>query len=114
MKPVKFKSQWGNEYDVIFVKSSYRNNNRIYIGCYCEDKECGGYEPYCDVTVNIASDMPEGNYGYLDTNNADRNLIGLMFENKWIENTGRVGFSGYCTYPLVKFTDEFLNMIETE
>lgn len=114
MKPIRFTSQWGNEYKVIFRKSNYANNNRLYIGCLCEDEEYGGYEPYCDVTVNLAQNMPDGNFGYLDTNNGDQNLFDLMFENGWIEDTGNFGMSGYCIYPLVKFTDEFLKMIESE
>ena len=40
-------------------------------------------------------------------------LFDLMYEKGWIEDTGRMGFSGFCVYPLVKFTDEFLEMIET-
>lgn len=114
MKPVKFKSQWGNEYNVVFYKDNYVDNNRIYIGCMCEDEEYGGYEPYCDVTVNLAQNMPNGNFGFLDTNNGDPNLFNLMFEKGWIEDIGIMGASGFCIYPLVKFSDEFLEMIENE
>lgn len=113
MKPIKFKSQWGNTYNIIFAKYNYANNGRLYIGCMCEDKEYGGFEPYCDVTVNLNDKMPEGNYGFLDTNNGDPNLFNLMYEKGWIEDTGNFGFSGFCIYPLVKFTDEFMKMIET-
>jgi hypothetical protein len=114
MKPIKFKNQWGNEYKVIFYKDNYMDNNRLYIGCMCEDEEYGGYEPYCDVTVNLAQNMPNGNFGFLDTNNGDPNLFNLMSERGWIEDTGIMGFSGFCVYPLVKFSDEFLEMIEQD
>lgn len=114
MKPIKFKSQWGKEYNVIFYKDSYANNGRLYVGCLCEDEEYGGYEPYCNVTVNLEQKMPNGNFGFLDTNNGDPNLFNLMFENEWMENMGNFGMSGFCVYPLVKFSDEFLEMLETE
>ena len=111
MKTFKFKSQWGTEYNIIFFKSNYMDNNRIYIGCMCEDEEYGGYEPYCDVTVNLNQIIPTGNYGFLDTNNGDPNLFRLMKANRWIEDTGILGFSGWCSYPLVKFSEEFINEI---
>lgn len=111
MKPIKFKSQWGKVYNIIFCKSRYANNKRLYIGCLCEE-EYGEYEPYCDVTVNLAQRIPDGNYGFLDTNNADPMLLNLMYAKGWIEDTEMSGFSGFCIYPLVKFTDEFLEMIQ--
>lgn len=113
MKPIKFKSQWGKEYNIIFTKNTYANNGRLYVGCWCEDEEYGGYEPYCDVTVNLIDRLPEGNYGFLDTNNGDPRLFNLMSENGWIEETGNVGFSGFCVYPMVEFSEDFLNDLET-
>ena len=113
MEPITFKSQWGNEYKIVFRKNNYHNNNRLYVGCMCENEEYGGYELYCDVTVNLAQNMPDGNYGFLDTNNGDPKLFDMMFEKGWIEDIERIGFSGFCTYPLVKFSDEFIKMIET-
>ena len=111
-KPIKFMSQWGEEYNIIFVKDNYANNNRIYVGCMCEDEEYGGYEPYCSVTVNIDFPLPEGNFAFLDTNNGDRNLFKLMFDKGYMEEIeGLMGFSGFCAYPVVKFSDEFIEMI---
>ena len=111
-KPIKFKSQWGEEYDIIFEKSSYAKNGRLFVRCLCEDKEYGGYEPYCNVTVNLKDYLPKGNYAFLDTNNGDPKLFGLMFENGYVEEVdGLVGFSGYCIYPVIKFSDEFIEMI---
>ena len=114
MEPIKFKSQWGKEYKIVFYKDKYLDNNRLYIGCMCEDEEYGGYEPYCNVTVNLAQRMPEGNFGFLDTNNGEPNLFDLMFDKGWMEDTGNFGMSGFCIYPLVKFSNEFLEMIERE
>lgn len=114
MKPVKFKSQWGKEYNIVFTKSTYANNNRLYIGCLCEDKEYGGYEPYCDVTVNLTRHgVLNENCAFIDTNNADPNLIKLMYAKDWINATGVSGGSGFCMYPMVEFTETFLKMIDT-
>ena len=111
MEPIKFTSRRdGCQYEIVFCKDSYANNNRLYIGCNCSDGE-----PYCDITVNLTQDnIPEGNYGFLDTNNGERDLFDLMFEKGWMENTGDFAMSGFCIYPLVKFSDEFLEMIENE
>ena len=110
-KPIKFKSQWGEEYDIIFEKSSYANNGRLFVRCLCEDKEYGGYEPYCNITINISGCLPIGNHAFLDINNGDPNLFRLMFEKGYMEKTEFVGFSGYCIYPVIKFSDEFIEMI---
>lgn len=112
-KPIKFKSQWGEEYNIIFRKDTYKNNGRLYVGCLCEDKEYGGYKPYHRaVTVNIEFPLPEGNYAFLDTNKGDKKLFKLMFKKGYMEEIeGLMGFSGFCTYPVVKFSDEFLEMI---
>ena len=114
MKPITFKNQWDEEYKLIFCKDNYANNNRIYIGCMCEDEIYGGYEPYCNITVNLDCDMPDGNFGFLDVNNISLNLFDLMYKEGWIKDTGERGKSGFCVYPLVEFTDEFLEMIEKD
>lgn len=111
-KPIKFMSQWGEEYNVIFTKDTYVNNGRLYVGCLCEDKEYGGYEPYCDVTVNIDGYLPEGNCAFLDTNNGDPKLFAMMEEKGYMEYVdGWYGSSGWCFYPVVRFSNEFLEMI---
>lgn len=112
LKPIKFKSQWGTEYNIIFIKSNYANNGRLYVGCYFDNEEYGGYEPYCDVTVNLSNSLPKGNYGFLDTNNGDTKLFDLMFKKGYMKKVNSlIGSSGFCTYPVVKFSDEFLEMI---
>lgn len=111
MRTIRFKNQLGNEYNIMFYKGKYVNNDRIYIVAYSEDEEYGGYNPYCDITINLPQSIPNGNYAFLDINDADLKLLNLMSEKGWIEDTGNFGFSGYCMYPLVRFTDEFLNQI---
>ena len=114
MKPIIFTDQWGDKVKVIFYKDNYLDNNRIFIGCMCENEEYGGYDPYCVITVNIAHNIPDGNYGFLDVDNGDPVLFQLMENRNWIEYTGRFEPSGFGIYPLVKFSDLFLKMIETD
>ena len=112
MNPIKFKSQWGNEYDIIFVKETYNNNGRLYVGCWYYDEECGGYLPYCDVTVNLVRrGVLTENYGFIDINNADPDLIKLMYSKGWINPNGVVAEDGY---PMVEFSEEFLKMLDTD
>ena len=111
MRTIRFKDKYETEYNIVFYKGRYMRGNGIYVCAYCEDEEYGGYSPYCDITINLMKPIQDGNYAFLDTNNADLELIDLMVEKGWIEKTGYFDFSGYCSYPLVKFTDEFLNEI---
>lgn len=78
----------------------------------CDDEDFpDSMIPYGDVTVNLDSSITGENYGFLDTNNCDPKLIKFLTKNGWIEDTGFIVPSGYCVYPIVKFTDEFLNEI---
>lgn len=112
MKPVKFMSQWGKEYKVVFVKNTYANNGQLYIGCLNEDEDYGGWEPYCDITVNLNAALIGENYGYIDVNNGDPKLFALMKRKGWIAETGFYGGSGFCSYPMVEFSEEFLKMLD--
>ena len=112
---MKFMTQWGNEQTVFFVKNTYVNNGRLCIHCWCEDEEYGGYEPYCDVTVNLPSYLPKGNYAYLDVNNGDPNLFAAMVERGYMEYVeGMFAYFGWNSYPMVKFSDEFLETLKEE
>lgn len=113
MESVKFISQCGDEHEIIFVKGEYADSDRLYVGCWCKDEEQCGYEQFCDITVNIAQDIPNNNYAFLDINNGEPGLFKLMHEKEWIKNTGAIGYSDSCNYPLVKFTEVFLQMLGT-
>ena len=83
-------------------------NGAIYIGL-CSDidsEEEGELEPFGDLTVNLPGTVPAF-CGYLDVNNLP-GIDVFVTENQIGEFTGKVLQSGFCTYPLYKFSEERL------
>ena len=63
-------------------------------------------EPYCFITVNIPGVSVSGeDCAFVDVNNAPF-IEGVLRENNLAEPTGRVGFSGFCSYPEYRFNME--------
>ena len=80
--------------------SNYRDNNRVALLVYAEYD--GVYEDYDVATVNLSDEPVLGNdYNYMDENNMP-GITKVLAEAGLAENTGIMGFSGYCQYPLVK------------
>lgn len=98
----------GETYKARFEKSEYANNGNLYIGVATWDEEYEYWEPWCDLTVNLGVSLP-GNEAYLDTNNCAPEIIQCLMDKGYAVDTGMVKYSGFCTYPLVRFTEEFLN-----
>ena len=73
-------------------------NKRLAIEINCEDGE-----PFATLTVNLPDEPePKANQAYVDTNNCPW-AMDFIKENNLGRDTGAVGFSGYCVYPLVEF-----------
>lgn len=114
MQEYDYISIFGKE-KVVFIKDRYAAGNSLYIGMlskeqYGEGKDECYYEPYADVTVNILGEDIEGRQAFLDTNNMpgiDRFLLSIGAGKP----VGRLGFSGYCAYPLFEFSEEFINSL---
>lgn len=109
--PNTFKfTSYGVEYEIGFEKTSYCYGGGLAIEAYCKEPGDELWEPYGSLTVNIEGvPVASGSSAFLDTNNC-RDLCEFVFEKGWATPIG-AGRSGYCTYPLVVFTDEFLNEI---
>ena len=106
---VKFNA-YGEEHTARFFKDNYQNNGNLFIGVLTWNEEWKFWEAWSDLTVNIPPYVSmEKNVAYLDTNNGSRELFNVLFEKGYIVETGKYGFSGYCSYPLVEFSEEFLN-----
>ena len=108
-KSIKLTTQFGSEKVLTFHKGSYLNNDNLFVGAY-EVYEDGEKEPYCNITVNFEEPLPDG-MAWVDSNNADRNLIKAMEEMGWIVFGGCYRQSGFCKYPLYQFTDDFLEEV---
>lgn len=92
-------SLFGHNYEIAQIEcAEYRNPKNLAIQLYNEDKEYGGLEPFAMLTVNLAP-LSQKNLAYIDTNN---NPWAPEFIEKYHlgKDTGLLGFSGYCAYPL--------------
>ena len=107
MNTFEFENRFGTRYTVSFEKKTY-----IYRGTaievWCKEPGSCYWEPYAMLTKNLG-DLPPTNLAYLDGNNVP-DLVEFVLGNGWCKKVGECS-SGYCVYPLVEFTEEFLNEI---
>lgn len=98
----------GDRENVAPIAMKYMDNNTLAVCLYTEDGE-----PYADLTVNLEDSMANCEMAYVDTNNcpwADN----FIKDNGLGEPTGKVGKSGFCTYPLYKFNLDMMAKYEEE
>lgn len=100
----------GDDYAIQFVKASYWTTNNLAIRVLCEDEEYGGWTDFACLTVNIPDIKIYGNYAFIDTNNCTKEIIDWLLKQKYMEIIGETK-SGFCTYPLVRFSDDFIDYI---
>lgn len=105
----EFTSKYGTNYEIVFTLAEYMNGNTaVIVDCRNIDEDDDYWDLYGDLTTNLG--MPFGrNYAFLDTNNL-QDLCDFVLMHGWAEVTDHMQ-SGFCTYPLVRFTDEFLDEI---
>lgn len=97
------------EHKARFWKSEYANNGNLYIGVVTWEEEDEYWESWGDLTVNLPGMKCEENEAFLDTNNCASEIIDILEKKGYIKYTGIVRQSGFCVYPLVEFSEEFLN-----
>ena len=102
-------NMWGEDHTLQFVKQNYFNGN-LAIEVLSEESGC--WEPWCSLTVNLPGFIHDENEAFLDTNNCSKEIIDWIFKNKYVKKIGERK-SGYCTYPLVEFSKEFMEMVFT-
>lgn len=104
-------NMWEEDYTLQFIKNEYLNGN-LAIEVLSEDKEYGDgvYEPWCPLTVNLPGFILDKNEAFLDTNNCSKEIIDWLFENKYANKIAERK-SGFCTYPLVEFSQAFMETI---
>lgn len=93
-----------------FIKARYVYFNNLCIEIESFDDGIQAWVPYGSLTVNLDKAL-RATEAYLDTNNCGPDLINIMLEKGYCHKTGETGVSGFCTYPVVQFTDEFLGNI---
>jgi hypothetical protein len=103
-KTFKFMSRWGTEYEIRFIKTAYTYDGSLAICVEGKEPDFGWWEPYANLTVNLGDGLT-----YLDANNVP-DLCEFVIGKGWAKVVGE-GFSGFCTYPRVEFTDEFIDEV---
>lgn len=112
MKPIEISFEFfGKKYNARFRKSSYVNGGNLYIGVVIWEEDGEYWEPWCDLTVNLPGQELKDKQALLDTNNCPPVIIDILFDKGFIRDTGIMMPSGFCIYPLVEFTEEFLNNV---
>jgi hypothetical protein len=83
----------------------FMGEEKLNIALLLEDAETG--EGYTAVTTNLGEFISVRNAAYIDTNN-NPGIDRWLEQNGIAKMTGLTKQSGYCTYPLAVFTDEFV------
>lgn len=91
---------WGDRHLACIEVSTYMFGGGLYMALQerCDDD----FEPYADLTVNLEGFPCEKNRAFVDTNNFAQ-AEQLIWDFNLGEPTGRLGRSGYCTYPEYRF-----------
>lgn len=106
MKTYRFTSQYGTEYELAFEKAGYTMGDGLAIRVYC--KEDGCWVPYATLTKNFLFNHGEDT-AYVDNNNL-HDLCEFVLDNKWARRVGSI-HSGFCDYPLFRFSKRFLEEV---
>ena len=94
-----YKSRHG-VYELTLTREEY-GNGRLAIQAWEKDG------PFGTISVNLPDeDCPKG-HCFIDTNNMPE-AARFLIENGIGEDTGDVGFSGFCVYPLFKIDESKL------
>ena len=99
MEYMKHES-WGQTYDLCIERNEYAVRRGMALQLYCV--EDGFREPFADLTVNLPGYLPGEHRAFVDTNNLPE-AEELIRKYKLGEPTGRIGYSGYCSYPEYEF-----------
>lgn len=94
---------FGKEY-IVTVKAGRYMGGGLAITMDYEDEDYHCCMPFATLTVNLGDRLKE-NQAYLDTNNCPW-AEDFVTDNKLGHDTGAVGFSGFCMYPLYEFDME--------
>ncbi len=99
-------NKYGEEFKIRFVKCLYEDGT-LCILAEDYDSELDFWKPFSDVTKNLCDTSLKEDECYLDGNSGTE-------INKWLIENGHCKVigeykQGYCTYPKVIFTKEFLD-----
>ena len=90
-----------------FMGSKQHN---IGLNLYCESED--GLEPFATLTKNFGEFIGLKNCAYVDLNNCP--FATQLLEQGVAVDTGLTKQSGFCTYPLWQFNEEFLKSADSK
>ena len=94
---------YGTSFDICIEASTYVHGGGMALELLFQSDD--DLEPYSNLTVNISS-VPLGpDCAYVDTNNLP-SAEAMIKQYNLGKPTGRIGCSGYCTYPEYRFDME--------
>ena len=98
---------WGEKHDVtprveLYSVQDYLGNERYGLAVLLEEN----MEPFCDLTVSFGEFISLKNCAYIDVNNCP--FTEQFLQMGVAEDTGLTKRSGFCQYPLWRFSEEFL------
>lgn len=106
-----YTDRYGNEYEITFAKATYMDNGNLAVLMYNKEPDYGYWEDYATLTVNvIALDYPRA---AIDTNNLGEDIVAWIEENDIAHDPLTNVQSGFCTYPIMDFNEEWLESIPT-
>ena len=112
MKVYELKTSYG-KYHITLKKGTYLSNGSLYVRMVettPKGKKIKNY--FDDLTVNLMFSNANENKQYIDTNSLGNDILKWLKDNGIAKPTGEYGHSGFCTYPLYKFTKEALAEME--
>lgn len=109
-KMLKIKTTFGSEEEVFFTTNTYANNGNLAVQIMSMEKDGDEEyaEPYAMLTVNLHP-LYNKRLGFIDTNNLYSNIVKVMEKNGLIKACGVNAQSGFCSYPLYEFSEDFVN-----
>ena len=93
--------------EVTIRLGKYGSNDTLAISLWCDEG------PFARLTVNLPYDKPSIPLAYVDTNNCPW-AAEFIEKYKLGKDTGVLGHSGFCAYPLYDFDLERLQQIEKD
>lgn len=107
---LKHTTFFGKTYELKLYKGHYLPRYGGGIAIQATINEDGFEEPWSTITVNLG-ELPEENMAAIDVNNNGANILDELI-NAGFCTLLYFKRSGYCEYPVVEFTEEFLNGLE--
>ena len=107
---MKYES-YGTTYELSFKRGQYQLDKSLAIQIMCKEEGEDFTEPFAMLTVNLNKGLPK-NHAFFDANNCPRTILMNLIEEGHATMTTVVASSGLCTYPLVKFSEEWLETLD--